>query len=84
MEESLIIEVWDIFKEYIPEKNRDSAADHYVDFLVGKNDVDVSVLEGLTGYDPSLDRAIELVVEENMEEDDEANDWDSSYDDDEE
>jgi len=68
MEESLIIETWDIFKEYIPEKNRDTAASHYVDFLVGK-DVELSVLEGLMGYDSSLDHAIELVVGENKEED---------------
>lgn len=79
MDESLIINVWDMFKEYIPEKNRDSAADHYVDFLLG-NDVDVKTLEGLTGYDPSLDRAIELVVEENMEEEEQE---DESWDDDE-
>ena len=66
MEESLIIEIWDTFKEYVPEKNRETAANHYVDFLVGK-DVDVSVLEGLMGYDPHLDSAIDLVVGENEE-----------------
>jgi hypothetical protein len=72
MEESLIIEIWDTFKEYVPEKNRETAASHYVDFLTGK-DVDTSVLEGLMGYDPHLDSAIELVVGENeeIEEDDE-------------
>ena len=43
MEESLIMEVWDTFKEYIPEKNKDMAASHYVDYLLGK-DVDASVL----------------------------------------
>ena len=73
MEESLIIETWDVIKEYIPEKNRDTAASHYVDFLVGK-DVELSVLEGLMGYDSSLDQAIELVVGENKEEDDEEED----------
>ena len=61
MEESLIMEVWDTFKEYIPDKNKDMAAAHYVDYLLGK-DVDVSVLEGLTGYDPHLDSAIETVT----------------------
>lgn len=67
MEEDLIIEMWDVFKEYIPEKNRETAANHYVDFLVGK-DVDVNVLEGLMGYDTHLDQAIEMVIEENSEE----------------
>jgi hypothetical protein len=83
MDEDLIIEVWDIFKEYVPEKNRNNAADHYVDFLLGK-EVKVSVLEGLTGYDSALDQAIELVLEERMEdEEQDSDDWDS-YDDDEE
>ena len=75
MEESLIIETWDIFKEYIAEKNRDTAASHYVDFLVGK-DVELSVLEGLMGYDPNLDQAIELVVgNEISDEEDDSDDY---------
>jgi hypothetical protein len=81
MDESLIIETWDIFKEYISEKNRDIAASHYVDFLLGK-DVELSVLEGLTGFDSSLDQAIELVIGENQE-DDEIDEDDYDYDEDE-
>jgi hypothetical protein len=81
MDESLIIETWDIFKEYISEKNRDTAASHYVDFLLGK-DVELSVLEGLTGFDSSLDQAIELVIGENQE-DDEIDEDDYDYDEDE-
>jgi hypothetical protein len=81
MEESLIIETWDVFKEYISEKNRDIAASHYVDFLLGK-DVETSVLEGLMGYDSSLDQAIELVVGE-KDEDSDAEDDDYGYEDEE-
>ena len=81
MEESLIIETWDDFKEYISEKNRDTAASHYVDFLLGK-DVETSVLEGLMGYDSSLDQAIELVVGE-KDEDSNAEDDDYGYEDEE-
>ena len=77
MDESLIIETWDVFKEYISEKNRDTAASHYVDFLLGK-DVDTSTLESVMGYDPHLDDAIQLVVgEERDEEEDDDDDWDS-------
>jgi hypothetical protein len=76
MEESLIIEVWDTFKEYVPEKNRETAANHYVDFLTGK-DVELSVLEGLMGYDPHLDIAIELVVGENEDSEDNNDDYGS-------
>ena len=63
MEEDLIIEIWDVFKEYISDKNRDTAANHFVDFLLGK-DVETDVLKALVGYDDALDNAIELVVGE--------------------
>ena len=67
MEEQLIIDVWDTFKDYVPEKLRDTAASQYVDFLIGQ-DVDTETLEGLKGYDSHLDQAIELVIEDNDEE----------------
>ena len=73
MEEDLIIEVWDIFREYVPDKNKETAANHYIDFLVGK-DVELSVLEGLMGYDPHLDDAIQLVVDENKDDSDDFDD----------
>lgn len=63
MEEDLIIGVWDTFKDYMPEKNRETAANHYVDFLVGQ-DVSVEVLESVMGFDPHLDLAIKLVLDE--------------------
>ena len=62
MEEALIIEIWDTFREYIPEKNKEMAAHQFVDYLLGK-DVDKSVIEGLAGYDPHLDEAIKNVVD---------------------
>jgi hypothetical protein len=76
MEEDFIIELWDAFKAYIPEKNKNDAASHFVDFLVG-HDVSNSLLEELQGYDTYLDRAIDLVLEETDEEDeeDESNDY---------
>ena len=63
MDEQLIIEIWDLFKEYIPGKNMETAANHFVDFLVDK-DVDTSVLEGLQGLDNSLDEAIKALLRE--------------------
>jgi hypothetical protein len=63
MDENLIITLWDTFKEYIPEKNRDMAANHYVDFLLG-NDIDAETLSGYMGYDPHLDDAIKTVVDD--------------------
>jgi hypothetical protein len=74
MEEQLIFEIWDTFRDHIPEKGRETAADQFVEFLLGK-DVDVETLEGLLGYDPSLDAAIELVLEEHNAEDEEYEDY---------
>jgi hypothetical protein len=63
MDESLIMEIWDTFREYIPEKHKDTAANQYVDYLLGK-DIEIAVLEGFVGYDPHLDDAIKNVVDE--------------------
>ena len=81
MEEDLIIEVWDVFKEYISDKNKETAANHFIDFLLGK-DVDTGVLKGLVGYDSHLDEAIELVVGEEVEEDIDEEDYDYGEDED--
>ena len=78
MEEDLIIEVWDTFREYISDKNKEVAANQYVDFLVGK-DVELSVLESLMGYDTYLDNAIQLVVDENKDDEDEIDEEDYDY-----
>jgi hypothetical protein len=78
MEEDLIIEVWDIFKEYISDKNKDTAANHFVDFLVGK-DVEVSVLEAVMGYDSHLDDAIKLVLDNESDSDDNFDEDDYDY-----
>ena len=81
MDESQIIDVWDVFKEYVPDKNKETAANHYVDFLLGK-DVELSVLEGLLGYDRYLDDAIELVLgNKGDEDDDDGDDWNYTEDD---
>ena len=69
MDENLIITLWDVFREYIPEKNREMAANQYVDFLLG-NDVEPDTLAGFMGYDPHLDDAIKVVVDEAKDNDD--------------
>ena len=76
MEEDQIVEIWDMFREYISEKNRETAANHFVDYLIGR-DVELEVLEGLMGYDPHLDSAISLVIDaDDSEETDIDEDWD--------
>ncbi len=66
MEESLIVEIWDTFREYIPEKNKEVAAHQYVDYLLGK-DIEIAALETLMGYDPHFDIAIKAVMDEEAE-----------------
>jgi hypothetical protein len=75
MDEQLIIELWEVFKEYILEKNRDIAASQFIDFLEGR-DVDLDTFEGLLGYDPHLDSAIELILSEYKEDIDDEDDQD--------
>jgi hypothetical protein len=79
MDETLIMTVWDMFREYIPEKNREMAANQYVDFLLG-NDVDVATLQSYTGYDPHLDDAIKAVSDEESEDEDDGYGYDEEED----
>ena len=78
MEEDLIIEVWDTFREYVSDINKEVAANQYIDFLIGK-DVELSVLQSLMGYDSYLDNAIQLVVDENKDDEDEIDEEDYDY-----
>jgi hypothetical protein len=75
MEEHLIIEVWDTFKDYIPEKSRDTAASQFIDFLVGQ-DVEIETLESVLGYDPHLDTAITFSLNELKDPEDDEEDLD--------
>ena len=79
MDESLIIEIWDTFKEYVPEKNRGTAAEQYVDFLLGK-EFESGDLEAYLGYDPYLDDAINAVLDnEDLDEEEEYGQDDEDY-----
>jgi len=82
MDESLIMEIWDTFKEYIPEKNKEMAANHFVDYLLGK-DFDTGDLEAFMGYDNHLDEAIKNVLDEEIDHDADADDYNDWTDDDE-
>lgn len=80
MDDQLIIEIWETFKDYIPEKSRETAASQFVDFLQTR-EVDDETLKMLLGYDSNLDSAIELVLEEeNHEDDDDLDPWDYTED----
>lgn len=72
MDDALIIEIWDTFKDYISERNREGAAIQFITFLDSK-EIDIDSLEG---YDHNLDYAIGQVRV-----DDDEDDSDEDYDD---
>ena len=80
IDEQKVIDIWDTFKDYIPEKQRDTAANQFLDFLLDQ-DVNTDFFESLKGYDPHLDQAIDLVLEE-IDNPESEYDWDESEDDD--
>lgn len=68
MDEQKIIDIWDTFKDYIPEKQRDTAANQYMDFLLDQ-EVTTDTFESLKGYDPHIDQALDLVLQEFSDQD---------------
>tara|TARA_R110000851_G_scaffold18069_4_gene57062 strand:- start:589 stop:825 length:237 start_codon:yes stop_codon:yes gene_type:complete len=72
MDESNIVEVWTLFKEYIDKKAIEIAAERYVDLLADYGVAD-DILTNALGSDAVLDGAINYfldVEEENYVQDD--------------
>lgn len=78
MEDTQIMDIWDLFAEHIPEKHRDSVAAQYIEYLLN-HDVEIEVLESLIGNDDHLDEAIEEAIEGSSYYDEELDDDDGSY-----
>ncbi len=82
MNENQIADIWMMFKEYLDKKVLDVVAERYVD-LLADHGISDKTLESATGYDESLDDAIEFYLDEDTPEDEyEEDNWD--YDEDEE
>jgi hypothetical protein len=62
MDESQIVEIWTVFKEYVDKKNLDTAAERYVDLLADYG-VEDHVLTAALGSDAVLDSAIHYYLE---------------------
>jgi hypothetical protein len=72
MDESQIVEVWTLFKEYIDKKNHELAAERFVDLLADYGVAD-DTLTNTLGSDAVLDGAINYFLdidEENFADDD--------------
>lgn len=68
MDEHVIVDLWNLFLEYIPERSRNSAANEYIEVLL-ENGVKEDTLLDLTGIDKYLNAAILYTIAE--DEDDE-------------
>ncbi len=69
MNETLVSDIWLVFKEYLDKKVVDAIATKYVDILVD-NGADDDALKVALGIDEDLDAAISYYLDEEVEEDD--------------
>lgn len=65
---SNIIEVWQVFKEYLDKKHIETVAEKFVDLCADLGTSDEAFREAL-GSDSNLDKAIGYYLEEDVDED---------------
>ena len=75
MNESQIVELWQLFKEYIDKKNIEIAAERFVDQLADYGIGD-DIMTSAIGSDAVLDNAINYYLDLDEEDIDEYDDWD--------
>jgi len=76
MNESQIVEIWQLFKEYIDKKNIDVAAERYIDLLADYGIGD-DIMTSALGTDTALDYAINYYLDLDDDLTDDYNDeWD--------
>ena len=75
MNESRIVEIWQLFKEHVDKKNLDIAAERFVDLLADYGVGDDTMTSAL-GSDVVLDHAINYYLDLDDDREDDYNDWD--------
>jgi len=70
MTEEEVIDVWNLFKEYIDKKQLELAAEHYVNLMVDYGVPEEELINTL-GHDAVLDAAINYYLDADNDEDDE-------------
>ena len=77
MEEEQIVDIWNVFKEYLDKKHIEMAAERYVDLLADLGTDDHTLTSAL-GSDSNLDNAINYYLDIEDIDDDvhEEEDWD--------
>ena len=73
MSEDQLIDLWDIFSEYVPKTNKEQLAMQYVKWCQD-NGVEEDVLYALGGEDPYLEEAVDDLQGKRHKDDDD--DWD--------
>jgi hypothetical protein len=76
MDDTQIVDIWTMFKEYIDKKHVEQAAERFVDLMADLGTEDQSMISAL-GHDASLDIAINYYLD--IDEDDvldEESSWD--------
>jgi len=74
MEANMIADIWSVLSEKIAEKDKQEAAQEYVNTLLDY-DIPESTLEGMMGIDTYLDTALEYVLDDEQQITDEEDDW---------
>ena len=73
MEANMIADIWSVLSEKIAEKDKQEAAQEYVNTLLDY-DIPETTLEGMMGIDTYLDAALEYVLDDEQITDEE-DDW---------
>ena len=73
MDETQIVDVWNVFKEYIDKKHIEMAAERFVDLMADFGTNDESFMSAL-GHDSNLDHAINYYLD--LDESDIDDEWD--------
>ena len=76
MDESQVVDIWTLFKEYLDKKHVEIAAERFVDLMADYGVSDEALKESL-GNDTALDNAINYYLDlDNDDILDEESDWD--------
>jgi len=75
MNEEQIVDIWDLFKEYLDKKHTDIAVEKFVDLLADYGVRDETFMAVL-GHDSMLDAAINYYLDIDYELTEDDDDWD--------
>jgi hypothetical protein len=75
MNDEQIVDVWNLFKNYLDKKHIETAAERFVDLLADYGVDDITFKECL-GSENNLDQAISYYLDDDVDEDNYNDEWD--------